>query len=77
MIMRWEAIKKSWSLARENFPNVKRLYVSIPEKFSFSATNVSSYPGTYSPYLIGQNDGVAGGDGFAKVRGARYGLPVD
>lgn len=41
------------------------VYISdpfFPEKFSFSATAVSSYPGTYAPYLIGQNDGVAGGD---------------
>jgi hypothetical protein len=41
------------------------VYISdplFPEKFSFSATATSSYPGTYSPYLIGQNDGIAGGD---------------
>lgn len=48
------------------------VYVSdpfFPEKFSFSATNTTSYPGTYSPYLIGQNDGVGGGDitGLAKL----------
>lgn len=48
------------------------VYISdpfFPEKFSFSATAVSSYPGTYSPYLIGNNDGVAGGDitGLAKL----------
>lgn len=48
------------------------VYVSdpfFPEQFSFSATNTSSYPGTYSPYLIGQSDGVAGGDisGLAKL----------
>jgi hypothetical protein len=41
------------------------VYISdpfFPQKFSFSATSTSSYPGTYSPYLIGQNDGVNGGD---------------
>ena len=52
------------------FPSA--VYISdpfFPEKFSFSATATSSYPGTYSPYVIGQNDGVAGGDitGLAKL----------
>ena len=48
------------------------VYISdpfYPQKFSFSATSTSSYPGTYSPYIIGQNDGVNGGNitGLAKL----------
>jgi len=31
--MRWEAIKQAWALARENFPEVKRLYVDLPHRF--------------------------------------------
>jgi hypothetical protein len=45
------------------FPNA--VYVSdpfYPEKFSFSATNTTPYGGSYAPYIIGQNDGVNGGD---------------
>lgn len=31
--MRWEIIKKAWSLASQKFPNTKRLFVDVPEKF--------------------------------------------
>jgi hypothetical protein len=29
--MRWELTKRAWALARDKFPEVERLYVSIPE----------------------------------------------
>lgn len=31
--MRWEIIKKAWSLAAEKFPKAKRLFVDLPPKF--------------------------------------------
>jgi hypothetical protein len=31
--MRWNLIKEAWSLARKKFPDVKRLFVDLPEKF--------------------------------------------
>lgn len=54
----------------KTFPSA--VYISdpfYPQKFSFAATSTSPYPGTYSPYVIGQNDGVNGGDitGLAKL----------
>ncbi len=34
--MRWEIIKKAWSLANKQYPKVKRLYVDMPERFTGS-----------------------------------------
>jgi len=31
--MRWDIIKKAWSLAAEKYPDVKRLYVALPDQF--------------------------------------------
>lgn len=31
--MRWNLIKEAWSLARKKFPDVKRLFVDLPDKF--------------------------------------------
>lgn len=31
--MRWEIIKKAWAMAKDKFPDAKRLYVDLPDKF--------------------------------------------
>lgn len=31
--MRWNLVKEAWSLARKKFPDTKRLFVDLPEKF--------------------------------------------
>lgn len=31
--MRWDVIKQAWALAKEKFPDAKRLFVSLPDKF--------------------------------------------
>ena len=36
--MRWECIKQSWALARKSFPNTKRLFVDLPDKYKNSGS---------------------------------------